>query len=62
MPTKLDPPELDRLAREALAIMEAVPYDSFGPTDAVRSLREWPNLSPEDRAAVHHTLNMLIKG
>lgn len=62
MPTKLDPPELDRLAREALARMELIPFDSFGPIDAVRSLEEYPQLSPDDRAAVLHTLNMLIKG
>lgn len=40
MPTKLEPSQLDVLARKALTIMELIPFDSFGPIDAVRSLEE----------------------
>lgn len=52
--------KINRLAHEALGLLDMVPYDSYGPVDAVRSLSEWPNLSEEERKSVLNTVYLLI--
>ncbi|UIS24801.1 hypothetical protein P9A53_gp18 [Xanthomonas phage vB_Xar_IVIA-DoCa6] len=50
----------ESLAHRAIDMMQMMPYDSFGPIDAVRALPEYENLSAEDREAVLKSLHKII--
>lgn len=52
--------KMNRLAYEALGLLDMVPYDSYGPIDAVRSLSEWPTLSEDHRKEVLSLVYALI--
>ncbi|URA06993.1 minor tail protein [Xanthomonas phage Elanor] len=50
----------EKLAHSAINMLQAIPHDSFGPTDAIRALPDYDSLTPEDREAVRKALDKII--
>lgn len=52
--------QVQQKAEEALAILESIEDDSFAPTNAVRAVEGYDDMTPADRQAINHALNQMI--